>query len=149
MGTIHLPPDFKEFFRWLNFHEVEYLLVGGYAVGYHGYPRATMDIDVWIASTSENAQKVVAALESFGFGSEVLQAKLFLQEDKIFRMGLPPMRIEILTSISGVEFGEAYAERIEDELDGVAVNLINLHYLKANKKAAARAKDLADLEELP
>ena len=72
MGTIHLPPDFKEFFRWLNHHEVEYLLVGGYAVGYHGYPRATMDIDVWIAPTPENAQKVVAALEDFGFGSDVL-----------------------------------------------------------------------------
>jgi len=149
MVTIHLPPDFREFFRWLNQHEVEYLLVGGYAVGYHGYPRATMDIDVWIAPTTENAQRVVAALESFGFGSEVLVPELFLQRDKIFRMGLPPMRIEILTSISGVEFVDVYAERIEDELDGVPVKLINLHYLKLNKKAAARAKDLADLEELP
>ena len=107
-----------------------------------------MDIDVWIASTPENAQRVVAALESFGFGSDVLEAKLFLQKDKIFRMGLPPMRIEILTSISGVEFTAAYEERIDDELDGVPVKLINLHYLKLNKKAAARAKDLADLEEL-
>ena len=149
MGTIHLPPDFKEFFRWLNHHEVEYLLVGGYAVGYHGYPRATMDIDVWIAPTPENAQKVVAALEDFGFGSDVLVPKLFLQQDKIFRMGLPPMRIEILTSISGVDFPEVYEKRIEDELDGIPVKLINLHYLKLNKKAAARAKDLADLEELP
>jgi len=108
-----------------------------------------MDIDVWIAPTTENAQRVVAALESFGFGSEVLVPELFLQRDKIFRMGLPPMRIEILTSISGVEFVDVYAERIEDELDGVPVKLINLHYLKLNKKAAARAKDLADLEELP
>ena len=74
MDTIHLPPDFKEFFRWLNLHEVEYLLVGGYAVGYHGYPRATMDIDIWIESTPENAQKVFSALESFGFGSDVLKA---------------------------------------------------------------------------
>jgi len=133
----------------LNHHGVEYLLVGGYAVGYHGYPRATVDIDVWIASTSENAQRVVATLESFGFGSEILQAELFLQKDKIFRVGLPPMRIEILTSISGVEVREAYEERIEDELDGVPVKLINLENLKRNKRAAARAKDLADLEELP
>jgi len=149
MGTIHLPPDFKEFFRWLNHHEVEYLLVGGYAVGYHGYPRATMDVDVWIAQTPENAQKVVAALEDFGIGSDVLVPKLFLQQDKIFRMGLPPMRIKILTSISGVDFPEVYEKRIEDELDGIPVKLINLHYLKLNKRAAARVKDLADLEELP
>jgi hypothetical protein len=149
MGTIHLPPDFREFFRWLNLHEVEYLLVGGYAVGYHGYPRATMGIDVWIAATPENAQRVTAALEDFGFGSDVLVPGLFLQKDKIFRMGLPPMRIEILTSISGVAFNKAYEDRIEDELDGVPVKLINLHYLKLNKRAASRAKDLADLEELP
>ena len=149
MGTIHLPPDFKEFFGWLRLHEVEYLLVGGYAVGYHGYPRAPMDIEVWIAANPDNAQRVVAALEDFGFGSEVLVPKLFLEPDKIFRMGLPPMRIEILTSISGVEFEEAYMSRIEDDLDGIPVKLINLHFLKLNKEAAARAKDLADLNELP
>ncbi len=149
MGTIHLPPDFKEFFQWFNQHEVEYLLVGGYAVGYHGYPRATMDIDVWIASTSENARRIVAALEDFGFGGKVLSEELFVKGDQIIRMGLPPVRIEILTSISGVEFDDAYNQRIEDDFDGVEVKLISLHYLKLNKIAAARAKDLADLEELP
>jgi hypothetical protein len=149
MGTIHLPPDFKEFLGWLNRHDVEYLLVGGYAVGYHGYPRATIDIDVWVAATPENAVRVVSALEDFGFGSEILVPKLFLEKDKIFRMGLPPIRIEILTSISGVGFADAYLNRVEDELDGVLVKLINLQDLKKNKKAAARAKDLADLEELP
>ena len=149
MGTIHLPQDFKEFFQWFNQHEVKYLLVGGYAVGYHGYPRATMDIDVWVASNPENAGRVVAALEDFGFGGEVLAEELFLQDDKVVRMGLPPMRIEILTSISGVEFEDAYDQRIEDELDGVPVKLISLHHLKLNKVAAARTKDLADLEELP
>ena len=149
MGTIHLPPDFKEFLGWLNRHDVEYLLVGGYAVGYHGYPRATIDIDVWIASNPENARKVVAALEGFGFGSEILRPELFLQPDKVFRMGLPPMRIEILTSISGLDFGEAFEGRIEDSLDGVPVMIISLRDLKTNKRAAARAKDLADLEELP
>lgn len=149
MGTIHLPPDFKEFFQWFNQHEVEYLLVGGYAVGYHGYPRATMDVDVWIASTPENARRIVAALEDFGFGGEVLSEELFVKGDQIIRMGLPPVRIEILTSISGVEFDDAYDQRIEDDLDGVEVKLISLHHLKLNKIAAARAKDLADLEELP
>jgi hypothetical protein len=149
MGTIHLPQDFKEFFQSFNQHEVEYLLVGGYAVGYHGFPRATMDIDVWVASNPENARRIVAALEDFGFGGEVLIEELFLQDDKVVRMGLPPMRIEILTSISGVEFEDAYNQRIEDVLDGIPVKLISLHHLKANKVAAARTKDLADLEELP
>ena len=91
MGTIHLPQDFKEFFQSFNQHEVEYLLVGGYAVGYHGYPRATIDIDVWIASNPENARRVVAALEDFGFSGEVLVEGLFLESDKVVRMGLPPM----------------------------------------------------------
>jgi hypothetical protein len=149
MGTIHLPQDFKEFFQSFNRHEVEYLLVGGYAVGYHGYPRATIDIDVWVASSPENARRVVAALEDFGFGGEVLSEELFLEGDQVVRMGLPPMRIEILTSISGVDFQDAYDQRIEDVLDGVPVKLISLQHLKANKIAAARAKDLADLEELP
>jgi len=149
MGTIHLPQDFKEFFQSFNQHEVEYLLVGGYAVGYHGYPRATMDIDVWVASNPENARRVVAALEDFGFSGEVLVEGLFLESDKVVRMGLPPMRIEIMTSISGVDFKDAYDQRIEDMLDGVPIKLISLHHLKANKVAAARAKDLADLEELP
>jgi predicted nucleotidyltransferase len=149
MGTIHLPQDFREFFQSLNRHGVKYLLVGGYAVGYHGYPRATMDINVWVESTPENARRVVEALEDFGFGGEVLSEELFLKDDQIIRMGLPPMRIEIMTSISGVEFGEAYDQRIKDELDGVQVNLISLRHLKVNKVAAARAKDLADLEELP
>ena len=149
MGTIHLPQDFKEFFQSFNQHEVEYLLVGGYAVGYHGYPRATIDIDVWIASNPENARRVVAALEDFGFSGEVLVEGLFLESDKVVRMGLPPMRIEIMTSISGVDFKDAYDQRVEDILDGVPIKLISLHHLKANKVAAARAKDLADLEELP
>jgi hypothetical protein len=149
MGTIHLPQDFKEFFQSFSQHEVEYLLVGGYAVGYHGYPRATMDIDIWVASNPENARRIVAALEDFGFGGQVLTEELFLEGDQVIRMGLPPMRIEILTSISGVEFQDAYDQRIEDVLDGVPVKLISLHHLKANKVAAARAKDLADLEELP
>jgi hypothetical protein len=149
MGTIHLPQDFKEFFQSFNQHEVEYLLVGGYAVGYHGYPRATIDIDVWVASNRENARRVVAALEDFGFGSQMLAEELFLEADQVIRMGLPPMRIEILTSISGVEFYDAYEQRIEDVLDGVPVKLISLRHLKANKVAAARTKDLADLEELP
>ena len=149
MATSLLPADFKEFLKLLNSQRVEYLVIGGYAVGYHGYPRATADIDVWIAINPANAQKVAAVIREF-FGAEVQGAtpELFLQENKIARMGVPPFRIEILTTISGVGFAECYAERIVDAIDGVEVNLIGLKHLKANKKASGRLKDLNDLEHL-
>lgn len=146
---IVLPPDFKEFLKLLNEHEVRYLLIGGYAVGYHGYARATEDMDIWVAVEPENADKIVNVLKDFGFASPDLSAALFLQEGKIIRMGLPPIRLEITTSISGVMFDECYEKRILDEIDGIAVSLIDLQNLKKNKKASGRAKDLADLENLP
>jgi hypothetical protein len=149
MATIHLPPDFKEFLKLLIDNQVEYLLIGGYAVGYHGYPRATVDMDIWVAMNSENAHKLVRILKDFGFNVPELSEKLFLKTDQIVRMGVPPVRLEIVTTISGVEFAECYAERIVDELDGVEVNLINLHHLKINKRASGRYKDLNDLENLP
>ena len=144
-----LPQDFKEFLRLLNDNQVEYLLIGGYAVGYHGYPRATNDLDIWIAVHPNNARNVVAALREFGFNLPELKAELFLTPDTIVRMGIPPMRIEILTSISGIEFDETYPSRIIDTLDGVEVNLISLDMLKRNKQASGRYKDLDDLEHLP
>jgi len=148
MATAQLPPDFKEFLRLLNAHRVDYLLIGGYAVGYHGYPRATADMDVWIATHPLNAEKITAALKEFGFDVPELKPEIFLKEDQIIRMGVPPIQIEIATSISGVEFAECYQERITDELDGVQVNIISLKHLKINKKASGRYKDLDDLEHL-
>ena len=146
---ITLPLDFKEFLRLLNDNGVEYLLIGGYAVGYHGYPRATGDIDVWVAISPDNAERLVHALEAFGFGAPDLAADLFLTPDKIVRMGMPPMRIEISTGISGVDFAECYVDRVKAELDGVPVNIISLRYLKINKRTSGRYKDLNDLENLP
>jgi len=146
---IELPSDFREFLKLLNEKGVRYLLIGGYAVGYHGYPRATNDMDIWIAIHPENAQRVITALREFGFDLPELIPDLFLQENKIIRMGNPPMRLEITTSISGVEFDECYSSRIVDTLDGVKTNIIDLHHLKLNKKSAGRLKDLADLENLP
>lgn len=143
-----LLPDFKEFLRLLKEHEVRYLLIGGYAVGYHGYPRTTEDMDIWIAIHPENAAKIVAALKAFGFDDPNLKPELFLQIPKIIRMGFPPMRLEITTSISGVEFDECYQARIVDKIDGVEVNLIDLENLKKNKKASGRPKDIADIEKL-
>ncbi len=149
MATTHLPPDFKEFLQLLNAHNVRYLLIGGYAVGYHGYPRATVDMDIWIATHPDNARRIVTALKQFGFDLPELEETIFLQEDKVIRMGLPPMRLEILTSVSGVEFEECFNERIVDTIDSIPVNLISLERLKQNKKASGRHKDLNDLEHLP
>ena len=146
---IRLPPDFKEFLRSLSEHDVRYLLIGGYAVGYHGYPRATQDLDVWIAVSRSNAERVIKALRAFGFDSPKLQDGLFMQEKSIVRMGMPPMRIEIITSISGVDFEECFASKVLDKLDGVEVSVIDLEHLKINKKASGRYKDLDDLEHLP
>jgi hypothetical protein len=143
-----LANDYKEFLRLLRAHGVEYLLIGGWAVGYYGYPRATYDLDVWIATGPANADRVVKALAEFGFDVTGLSANLFLQPDKIIRMGVEPVRIEVMTSISGVEFDECYRERLETRMNDVPVSLINLRHLKINKKASGRLKDLADLEQL-
>jgi hypothetical protein len=149
MATIHLPPDFKEFLRLLNAHKVEYLLIGGYAVNYHGYPRATADMDIWVAVHPTNADRIVAALKEFGFDLPDLSPELFLRQWQIIRLGAPPVRIEIATTISGVDFAECYADRVTDALDGIPVNLISLDHLKRNKKASGRHQDMADLEHLP
>jgi hypothetical protein len=146
---IRLPPDFKEFLQLLNAHQIKYLLIGGYAVGYHGYPRATVDMDIWVAIHPQNAARIVAALKEFGFDLPDLDSSLFLEEGKVIRMGVPPMRLEILTSISGVAFEECYADRVVDVVDETEVNLISLHHLKQNKLASGRYKDLNDLENLP
>lgn len=148
MATIQIPSDFKEFLQLLNIHKVEYLLIGGYAVGYYGYPRATGDMDVWIAIHPDNARRIVAALKEFGFPLSEKDASLFLQEKKVTRMGVPPLRLEILTTISGVTFAECYAQRQIDVIDGVEVSLIRLDDLRKNKKASGRNKDLNDLENL-
>ena len=132
----------------LNSHQVEYLLIGGYAVGYHGYPRATGNMDLWVAIRQDNADKLVAVLREFGFDVSQLSAGLFLKENQILRMGVPPMRIELLTTISGVRFEECYSERIIDVIDDVEVQIISLKHLKLNKQASGRYKDLNDLEHL-
>ena len=146
MATIQLPPDFKEFLKLLNSNEVEYLLIGGYAVGYYGYPRPTGDMDIWIARNSDNADRLVGVLEEFGF---TCPAEVLLEENQVVRMGVPPFRIEVLTTIDGVKFSECYVGRVQVVLDEVEVSLISLPQLKVNKKASGRSKDITDLENLP
>lgn len=149
MATPSLPPDFREFLKSLNAHGVEYLVVGGYAVGFYGYPRATADIDLWVAIHPDNATRVVQAIRAFGFSQRELTPALLMKPDQIIRMGLPPFRIEVMTTISGSQFDDCYAARTMAEMDEVTVPLISLAHLKANKRAAGRFKDLDDLEHLP
>jgi hypothetical protein len=149
MATLSLPPDFREFLILLNDHNVEYLLIGGYAVAYHGYPRATGDMDIWVGMSEQNAQRIVLALKAFGFDVPQLSSDIFLDNRKVVRMGVPPLRIEMMTTIAGVSFAECYAARVVDFLDGIPVSLISLEHLKRNKEASGRHKDLDDVENLP
>ncbi|MGC9946485.1 MAG: hypothetical protein ABSF64_08980 [Bryobacteraceae bacterium] len=149
MAIPALARDFKEFLKSLNSNRVEYLLIGGYAVGIYGHIRATNDLDVWVKISPENAARIDCALREFGFAAVGLAPGLFLERNNVVRMGLPPIRIEILTSISGVEFEPCYVERETIRIEEIEVPVIGLARLRQNKAASGRAKDLADLENLP
>lgn len=149
MDPRSLTRDFSEFLQCLNVHAVEYLVVGGHAVAYHGYPRATSDLDVWVAVSPANAARLAAALVQFGFDVLDLTPELFLRPDRVVRMGIPPNRIEIQTGIDGVDFQACEPRGVTAELGGVRVRFISLTDLKANKRASGRNKDLADLDHLP
>lgn len=149
MATIRLAPDFKEFLQLLRSAKIEYLLIGGYAVGHYGFPRATGDLDIWIANHDQNASQLVEALRKFGFDVPELKKSLFQEPKHVVRMGVPPVRLEILSSIDGVNFADCYPRRETVEMDGVEVDVISLADLKANKRASGRYQDLNDLEKLP
>jgi predicted nucleotidyltransferase len=146
-GTV-LNRDFKEFIQSLNDNHVRYLIVGGYAVAFHGHPRYTKDIDVWIEMTQENSGNVIKALEQFGFGSLGLKEEDFLIPDQIIQLGYPPSRIDLITTLSGVDFASCYASRVQIDIDEIQVNFIDLENLRKNKQASGRHQDLADLESL-
>lgn len=140
--------DFKEFIKSLNDNGVRYLIIGGYAVAYHGHPRYTKDLDVWIASDEENAARIIRALDDFGFSSLGLKAEDFLQPDQVIQLGYPPYRIDLLTTVLGVDFQTCHSSRVQAEIDGMQVDFIDLENLKRNKKAVGRLQDLADIENL-
>jgi len=143
-----LNQDFKEFIELLNNNDVRYLVVGGYAVALHGHPRYTKDIDIWIELTPENADRVVQALEQFGFGSLGLKPADFLEPSQVIQLGYPPRRIDLLTSLKGVDFNDCYQDRTTIVIEGMNIDFINLANLKKNKQATGRHQDLADLENL-
>lgn len=143
-----LSQDFKEFVELLIKHKAEYLIVGGYAVGVHGHPRYTGDLDIWLHSTQENAKKILNCLKEFGFGSFQLSENDFLKENNVIQLGNPPLRIDLLTNIDGVTFNECFSNRKEIEIDGILVSFIGYNDLIKNKLKTGRAKDLDDIENL-
>lgn len=144
-----LTDDFREFLKSLNANHVDYLLVGGYAVGLHGYPRATIDLDVWVRPERDNARRVIKALRMFGFETTSLTEELFINPDSVVRLGVPPFRIEIMTAIDGVQFDPCHSRADTFDVEGLSIPVISLSDLKTNKRAAGRHKDLNDLENLP
>jgi hypothetical protein len=147
-GNMVLNPDFREFFQLLNANDVHYLIIGGYAVAFHGYPRYTKDLDIWIWIEQDNAQKVVNTLRDFGFESLGLQAEDFLETDTVIQLGYAPNRIDLIMGVPGVDFEECYPLRIIEEVDGVQLAFIDLENLVKTKRASGRLQDLADIENL-
>ena len=149
MATLKdLPQDFSEFVELLNENSVRYLIVGGYAVGFHGHARYTKDLDVWIEPTEQNATRLLQALDQFGFGQLNLKVDDFVTPEQIIQLGHEPIRIDLLTSVKGAEFSEAIKSAVDAEVDGVNYVVIGLEQLIAAKKAAGRPQDLGDVDLL-
>ncbi len=140
--------DFKELLELFNKHKVEYLIVGGYALAFHGAPRLTRDIDLFVRPTSENAERILAALDEFGFGSLNLSKDDFTTPGMVVQLGVPPVRIDIITRVSGVSWEKADATKASGYYGDTPVFFIGREDFIANKRATGRAKDAADIEAL-
>ena len=140
-----LNPDFHDILSIFNDRGVDYLLVGAYALAVHGFPRATGDIDLWILTTRDNASRVYASLAEFGAPMEQLSEQDFVAKGIVFQIGVAPRRVDVLTSIDGVEFEDAWARRLEIDIEGLRVPVLSREDLIKNKRASGRPKDLADL----
>jgi predicted nucleotidyltransferase len=143
-----LAKDFEDFIRILNSHDVEYMVVGGYALGFHGAPRYTGDIDIWIKLSEVNASKMVKVIIEFGFSSLGFETSDFLKEGYISQIGQPPLRIDILNSIDGLTFEEAAVNMQIIDLDGLQVSYVGLNDFIRNKESTGRLKDRSDIEEI-
>jgi hypothetical protein len=141
-------PDFKELLLAFNAHDVEYLIVGAHALAAHGHVRATKDMDVWVRPERSNAHKVLKALSDFGAPLNDLTVDDLSRKETVFQIGVPPLRIDVITDIDGVEFAEAWPERVETAFGGVPTFVISRHHLITNKKTTARLQDLADVQQL-
>lgn len=143
-----LNKDFKELLRLFNAHRVEYLLVGGYALAAYGHPRYTGDIDLWINRAEPNIANVLKALEDFGFGELGIQARDLSSPNSVIQLGYPPARIDLLSSIDGVNFDDCYLCHIVMRIDGIDLPIINIADFRTNKLATGRLQDLADVATL-
>ncbi|MBN2054649.1 hypothetical protein JW905_06990 [bacterium] len=143
-----LNQDFKKFIELLNNHDVNYLVVGGYAMGFHGCPRYTKDLEIWLEASADNAKRALIAMERFGFASFDLAIDAFIQPDMVIQLGYAPVRIDLLISMAGVTFSECYPKRIIEVIGGMAVNFIGRDSLVIAKRAAGRFRGLADAENL-
>ncbi len=143
-----LNEDYKDILRSLGDAQVKFLLVGAYALAAHGYPRATMDIDIWVMPSPDNAEAVLRALRQFGAPTGELTVADLQKDDTIFQIGVAPRRIDIITGASGLRFEEAFAHSIEIEIEGLKIHVPSVADIICNKKASGRTKDLADVEVL-
>ncbi len=145
---MEIQQDFKELFELFNTHHVEYVIVGGYALAFHGAPRYTGDIDIFVKPEQENARNIITALNAFGFGDVGLTADDFTAKNKVIQLGAPPVRVDIITSITGITWDQANSGRVEGRYGELKVWYIGRKQFIANKKATGRMKDLADVEAL-
>jgi hypothetical protein len=143
-----LNEDYKEILQCLAEEDVKFLLVGAYALAAHGYPRATMDIDLWVRPTPENAEAVLRALRKFGAPLHGLTLPDLRKDDTVFQIGVAPRRIDILTGASGLHFDEAFNNSSAIEIEGLQVRIPSIDDLIRNKRASGRTRDLADVEAL-
>lgn len=140
--------DFIDFIELLNEQQVKYMVVGAFALSFHGRPRNTGDLDIWIKPDAENAGKMVKVIEEFGFGQLGLNDEDFLRENYVTQLGYPPLRIDILNAISGINFDDAFHTRLETEIDGLQISFISAEDLIRNKRCVGRPKDLGDIDAL-
>jgi hypothetical protein len=145
---MEVQPDFKELLALFNDHRVSYLIVGGYALAFHGAPRFTGDLDIFIKPDHENASRIVAALDAFGFASLGLTESDFEQPDQVIQLGVAPVRIDLITTITGVSWDDAFAGKVVSSYGDVPVHYIGRQQFVLNKRATGRKRDLADLEAL-
>jgi len=143
-----LAQDFEDFIRLLNKHQVDYMVVGGYALAFHGKPRHTGDLDIWINSSESNAEKLVIVIQEFGLASLGLNKSDFMQEGYVTQIGYPPLRIDILNTIDGVKFENAYPNKLLLDVNGIEIRYIGLKEFIENKTASGRSQDIADLREI-
>ena len=146
---MNLNQDFQEFVELFVAHEVEFLIVGGYALAAHGHPRYTKDLDVWVWIGTENSERIIAAIEAFGFGDLGLTATDFQDPEVMVQLGHEPQRIDILTFASGLNFSDAYKNRVYIPIGNVQVPFISVDDLRTNKLATGRPRDIADVADLP